>query len=117
MVSDIYNGGTLEDMIKTRFNEGIPIREHEAANIIKQLLSATRFIHKNHIVHGNISLDNILLTKSNDFDDIKLKNFLYSCHWKHYLYKESQDENKITMRINDLKVSYLWNAPEVLMCQ
>lgn len=69
-------------------------------------------MHKHHIVHGNISLDNILLTKNNDVDDIKLKNFQYSCHWNHFLHKD--DENKMFMKINELKGNYLWNAPEVL---
>ena len=52
-------GGTLENYIKNKAKDGIP--EKEAIDIILQICSGIAYIHKNNIIHRDISADNIFL--------------------------------------------------------
>jgi len=63
IITEICEGGELFDQIvqKGSFNED------EAANVVKQILSAVNYIHSNNIVHRDLKPENILLdTAKND---------------------------------------------------
>jgi calcium-dependent protein kinase len=69
IISELCQGGELFDMItdKKCFSES------EAAPIIKQLLSAICYSHKNHVVHRDLKPENILIeNKQDDKHIIKL---------------------------------------------
>ena len=62
IVSEFCKGGELFDMITSK---GC-FSEKEAAPIMKQLLSAICYSHKNHIVHRDLKPENILLESKDD---------------------------------------------------
>ena len=67
VVSDIYTGGTLR--------ERLPYPEEEVVRIIKQLLSALEYLHSHNVVHGCLSLDNVMFETEEDDSAIKLISF------------------------------------------
>ena len=62
IVSEFCKGGELFDMITRK---GC-FSEKEAAPIMKQLLSAICYSHKNHIIHRDLKPENILLESKDD---------------------------------------------------
>jgi len=67
LVSPFYNGGELHDLIiKNDPNNDMssfikPISEKDLKPIVYQLLRAINFLDKNHLVHRDIKLENIML--------------------------------------------------------
>ncbi|KAJ4962866.1 hypothetical protein NE237_022805 [Protea cynaroides] len=59
LVIELCSGGDLLDHIN---NTGCPFSQHQSANILKQLVSVIKYCHQKGVVHGDIKLDNILLT-------------------------------------------------------
>ena len=51
------------------------ISEEEASLIIKQVLSAVAYLHNNQICHRDIKPDNIMLSKEEDLNSIKIVDF------------------------------------------
>jgi calcium-dependent protein kinase len=63
LVTDLCTGGELFDEITKRST----FNEQDAANLIKQVLSAIAYCHSKSICHRDIKPENILLdTKSNN---------------------------------------------------
>ncbi len=58
-MQDIVTGGDLFSYIE--FKDG-KLSEVEAAVIIRQILMALKFLHRNKIVHRDIKPENILMT-------------------------------------------------------
>ena len=75
IVSELCTGGELFD----RITEVKFFSEVVAANIMKQILSATAFCHANNIVHRDLKPENILIENSEerkkDFFNIKIIDF------------------------------------------
>lgn len=55
----LCNGGELFDKI----TEQTYFSEHEAAKIIKQILSAVNYCHQRNIVHRDLKPENLLLNR------------------------------------------------------
>ncbi len=51
------------------------ISEEEASIILKQVLSAVAYLHNNQICHRDIKPDNIMLSKEDDLNSIKIVDF------------------------------------------
>lgn len=71
IISELCKGGELYDMIIKRGS----MTEYETAIIMKQLLSAICYSHKNNVVHRDLKPENILLDDKNDTLLIKLIDF------------------------------------------
>ena len=71
IVTELISGGELFDELlrKKKFTEV------DWAAIIKQLLGALNYCHKNDIVHKDLKPENILLEKKKDINSIKLIDF------------------------------------------
>jgi len=70
LVIELVTGGELFDHIIDRGNYS----ERDAANIIKQVLEAIEFMHKNGVAHRDLKPENILLTGPNN-DIVKVSDF------------------------------------------
>ncbi|KAF9618295.1 hypothetical protein IFM89_000930 [Coptis chinensis] len=68
LVMELCSGGSLFD----RFQEKLPLTEHQAAVILKELVVAIKYCHDMGIVHRDIKPRNVLLTSSGK---IKLADF------------------------------------------
>ena len=64
--------GTLRDWIKQNKNN---ISEEEASIIIKKILSAIDYLHQNQICHRDLKPQNIMFSKENDLNSIKIIDF------------------------------------------
>ena len=71
LVMEYCNGGTLLEALNNykRIN-GTPFSEKIVQFLMKQILSAVNYLHKNGIIHHDLKLDNILLkyNSQSDFD-------------------------------------------------
>ncbi|CAF2050694.1 unnamed protein product [Rotaria magnacalcarata] len=76
LVMEYASGGELYDYLNRR--KRIP--ESQARSIFRQIVSAVHFLHKNHIVHRDLKLENILIDYKGD---IKLADFGLSNSWSH----------------------------------
>ena len=72
IVMEYIEGGTLRHYFKKRkFN----FSEREATNIMTQIASGIKYLHKYGIVHRDLKPDNIMITHQNDFGIIKIMDF------------------------------------------
>ncbi|CAF0806413.1 unnamed protein product [Rotaria sordida] len=74
LVMEYASGGELYDYL----NRKKRIPESQARAIFRQIVSAVHFLHKNHIVHRDLKLENILIDHKGD---IKLADFGLSNSW------------------------------------
>lgn len=65
---EYYNGGTLLDYIISHGR----LKEHQARKFSRQLISALDYCHANGVIHGRVSIHNILISK---IGDIKIAGF------------------------------------------
>ena len=70
IVTDLYEGGDLFELVR----EQGPLKEHEAAIVMQQLLSCIHHCHENNVVHRDLKMENILLQR-NDFYNLKVIDF------------------------------------------
>jgi calcium-dependent protein kinase len=76
IVTEILEGGELFD----RIIEVKKFNEEKAAQILKQVLLAINYMHKNNLTHRDLKPENILL-ESKDMEklDVKIADFGFSC--------------------------------------
>ncbi|KAG0035403.1 hypothetical protein BGZ82_005295 [Podila clonocystis] len=71
LVLQLAKGGNLTELL---LNEEF-IQESQAANIIRQVLSAVDFLHSNNIVHRDLKPENILLEESSPDSRVLVADF------------------------------------------
>lgn len=88
LVQELCLGGELFDCL---FNEQPDecFSEEECARMMKQMLSAVRYLHSKGIVHRDLKLENFLLASKRPGADLVLVDFGLS---KHFKYGEVQRE-------------------------
>jgi len=98
IITEFCDGGELFDKIVEKGQ----LSEADAANIMKQLLSAVSYIHGNQIVHRDLKPENILL-------DTKKNNIIKIIDWGTARFFE---KNK---KMNRISGTPYYIAPEVLL--
>jgi calcium-dependent protein kinase len=102
VITELATGGELYDKIAKLKHYS----EHEAAIIMKQLLSAVCYTHSKGIVHRDLKPENILLESDTKGDlNIKLIDFGTSNY-----YERNKKANKLTLKVG----TPYYIAPEVL---
>ena len=60
--------------------------EHQTANVVKQILLALNYMHKQNIAHRDIKPENILIVPeesvSNEYPNVKLTDFGFATFFK-----------------------------------
>lgn len=113
-------GGTLQSLFDSRKKENSPFSEAEIFEFTVQILSALAYIHSRDIIHRDISLSNIGITKGN----LKIMNWKSCISYSNNL---SYNNNEISNNININKSNkfletpsnrfgtHMYQSPEVLM--
>jgi predicted Ser/Thr protein kinase len=70
MVLEFVSGGELYDQIIARGN----FTEADASSLLRQILSATQYIHENGIAHRDLKPENLLLSNARA-DEVKIADF------------------------------------------
>eukprot|EP00956_Cyclotella_meneghiniana_P018809 scaffold31704_cov72-Cyclotella_meneghiniana.AAC.10 len=104
IVTPQYHGGELYDKIIRNYSQDGCLSEHVAAEIIKQLLEAVSYLHKNSCVHRDLKPENIMIESSTS-SSIRIIDFGLACH-------HSQDDPNLTSRVG----SEYYMAPELHSC-
>ena len=69
LVMEFCNGGSLSECLK-KYQEkyGKPFSEEIVQYLMKQIITAIRYIHNKHIIHRDLKLDNILVNFNSETD-------------------------------------------------
>ena len=79
LVMEYCNGGSLSDCLKKYQQKyGVPFSEEIVQYLMKQIISAIKYIHYNNIIHRDLKLDNILVSFMSDYDKANL-NMMKAC--------------------------------------
>ncbi|KAJ9519027.1 hypothetical protein QJQ45_026294 [Haematococcus lacustris] len=86
LAMEYVSGGNLtayvtEKWDSTGIRNGLFLTEDEARYFFKQFLGAVEFLHKNHVAHRDLKLDNIVLDSSKP-PRIKLCDFGFAKNWE-----------------------------------
>ena len=70
IVMEYINGGSLSDCLQKykKRNNGKAFSEEIVQYLMKQIVSAIKYIHGQEIIHSDLKLDNIMVSFSNDYD-------------------------------------------------
>jgi serine/threonine protein kinase len=89
IIMEYCNGGELSKALeKYQAKFGKPFPENIVQHIMRQIISAFRYIHEKHIIHRDVKLDNILLNYENEEDrknmdlmkaQVKIIDFGFAC--------------------------------------
>jgi len=83
IVMEYCKGGSLLDRINTKLENNKCFSEAEAAVIMRQILCALNYAHKNGIVHRDVKLENVLFLEENPNSlTVKLIDFGLSVYFE-----------------------------------
>jgi calcium-dependent protein kinase len=71
IVTDLYSGG---DMF-TELDENGCLNEFEAAELMNAMLTCMNYCHSRNLVHLDLKPENVLLTQTGDYLDVKIIDF------------------------------------------
>ena len=104
IITEYCQGGSLANRLNLLMKNNDCFTNEQAAFILKQIILALKYTHKNKIIHGEINLDNILFTDKNPENlQLKLVDFGISKNLK----------KEYVILKNKLKMNY-FNSPEHL---
>ena len=105
---ELIEGGNLKDLIIKRYldKNAYLFRDSECAQIMKGILEALNYLHKNNIIHRDIKPENILFKNKDDLSSVILCDFGLA-------YQMNKYENSTT----GLCGTIIYMAPEVLLKQ
>ena len=76
LIKEYCNGGNLEDFLeKYQEEHNAPFSEELVQYLMRQIISAVKYLHDKRIIHRDIKLDNILIHYDSE-DDKKKKNLI-----------------------------------------
>ena len=87
LVQELCTGGELFDRLDEQ--PDYHYTEGECARLVKQMLSAVRYLHSKGIVHRDLKLENFLFSSAHPYSELKMIDFGLS---KHFQYGEVQHE-------------------------
>jgi calcium-dependent protein kinase len=87
LVQELCLGGELFDRLDEQ--PDYHYTEAECARLVKQMLSAVRYLHSKGIIHRDLKLENFLFTSTSATSELKMIDFGLS---KHFRYGEVQHE-------------------------
>ena len=90
--------GTLKHWIQNKEK----ISEEEASKILSKILSAVEYLHSKQICHKDMKPENIMISKKNDLNSIKIIDFGLS------------NNNFNNLINNDYSGTYIYMAPELI---
>ncbi|CAD8060675.1 unnamed protein product [Paramecium primaurelia] len=99
LITEYLYGGELFD----RIQKAKTFSERDAANIMKQILSAVAYCHTKQIVHRDLKPENIIFTSTDDDAQLKIIDFGTS--------RRFEQDKKMTKRLG----TPYYIAPEVLL--
>jgi len=89
IIMEYCNGGELSKALEKYQNKfGKPFPENIVQHLMRQIISAFRYIHEKHIIHRDVKLENILLNYENEEDmknlnlmkaQVKIIDFGFAC--------------------------------------
>ena len=88
--------------LKHWMNNQKTILEEEASTILRNILSATEYLHRRRICHRDLKPENIMFSRENDLNSIKIVDFGLS----------TSNLNKLIN--NDYCGTYIYMAPELI---
>ena len=103
IVMELMPDGDLQTQLAKRNFK--PFSERATRHVIKQVLPALAFLHKNQIIHRDIKLENIVMKVTNDGCVAKLADFGFS---------EPVSSDQRTAQIIGSRGYF---APEVVRCE
>ena len=80
---ELLEGGSLKDLILRRYinnNINYLFKESECSLIMKGVLEALNYLHKNKIIHRDIKPENIMFKKKDDLSSVILCDFGFLYH-------------------------------------
>ena len=83
LVQELCLGGELFDRLEEQ--PGYRYTEAACARLVKQMLSAVRYLHSKGIVHRDLKLENFLFSSRSDDSELKMIDFGFS---KHFVFGE-----------------------------
>ena len=69
IIMEYINGGNLSNCLKKYMKKNkLAFSEQIVQHLMRQIINAIVYIHKNNIIHKNLSLDNIMVNFESDYD-------------------------------------------------
>jgi calcium-dependent protein kinase len=102
LVQELCLGGELFDRLDEQ--PDYHYTEAECARLVKQMLSAVRYLHSKGIIHRDLKLENFLFTNTTATSELKMIDFGLS---KHFRYGEVQHEAGMLINAGPLGSSTL----------
>lgn len=104
IIMEYCAGGSLRKVFNSMLKRCQSFSEYQASQIIRQVLCAVNYAHKNGIVHRDIKMENIMFIDDNSENlNLKLIDFGLSINL-----------NKVGTKMNDRVGTLLYVSPEVL---
>lgn len=105
MFLEYCKGSDIRSWIKEKMDDEKYLYVNEIRTIIKVVLEAVSYLHRNNIVHRDIKLGNILMYKKNNIKELKLADFGLS-----YQY----DADSMSRFFNQKCGTLIYMAPEMI---
>lgn len=81
LIQELCTGGDLFERIDEQSN--FHYSEAKCARLVKQMLSALRYLHSKHIIHRDLKLENFLFANAEADSELKMIDFGLSKHFAH----------------------------------